>query len=86
MKLLTSDRPRPGPDCARLRIAALEFLEDARLVLARHADAGIGDDERDALAARAVRRGVTVPPAGVNLIAFEIEVEERLLQAPLVGR
>ena len=38
------------PRLARVRAAALELLEDARLILARHADAGIGDDERDAAA------------------------------------
>ena len=48
----------------RPRIAALELLEDARLVLARHADAGIGDDERDAAAFAIGRQGHGRRPRG----------------------
>src|SRR3546814_13692044 len=35
----------PRPRFARMRIAALEFLEDARAILRHDADAGVADDE-----------------------------------------
>ena len=75
MRLLTSDRPRPAPDSGALRVAALEFLEDARLVVGRYADAGIGDDRAArARRPRAAPRAGSLPPAGVNLIAFEMRL------------
>src|ERR1700691_1900312 len=71
------------PRLPRLRIAALELLEDARLVLARHADAGIGDDERHALALAigGERHGAA---RRREFERVRDEVEQRLLQPALV--
>src|SRR5277367_2462858 len=81
---LDQRQAKPGAGLPRLRVAALELLEDAGLLLARDAGAVIGDDERDIVtlamrleADRAARRG--------EFDGVGDQVEQRLLEAPLVG-
>ncbi len=83
---LTSDRPRPAPARAARGSAALELLEDALLVVGGDADAGVGDrDERDL--ARRRRAGERDRAARRReLDGVGDQVEQRLLEAPLVGR
>src|SRR5579883_3610090 len=80
---LDEGEAEPRPRLPRLRIAALEFLEDARLVLARDADAIVGDDERHLLGLAA--GGEADGAAGRREFdGVRDEVEERLLEAPLI--
>ena len=69
-----------GAHAARLR-DLLELAEQPRQVLARDADAGVGDRRPPGASssARAVRR--TIPPRGVNLMALRDQVVEHLLDA-----
>ena len=80
MKLLTSDRPSPAPDCARLRVAALEFLEDARLIARAECRRRCRRRRAAIVAALALAPSSRiVPPGGVNLIAFEIRLNSACL-------
>ena len=62
-----------GAHAARLR-ELLELAEQPRQVLARDADARVGDHRRPGARRRRARPTRTTPPRGVNLMAFEIRL------------
>src|SRR5215470_3382412 len=74
-----------GPRLPRERTAALELLEDAHLVLMRHADPGIDHGERNfSLGAPRAQRDAAAAWSEVDRVRDQ--VEERLAQAPLISR
>src|SRR5579862_3094114 len=86
---LDERQAEPGAGFAGLRVAALEFIENPLLVAGRDAGPGIGDGEDQVtLAASAVVEPRLDPHRAAGrgeLDGVRYEVEERLLQPPLVG-
>ena len=68
---LDQGQAEPGAGLPRLRIAALEFLEDACLVFARRRRLPVSETTSATRSPSRRAASVTVPPAGVNLSAFE---------------